>query len=53
MRGELDSALSIIKCRHTMVSHGVQGRATASTVAFLRWLVLWPISSVAWVTEGV
>lgn len=31
-----------------MVSHCVQARTTASTVAFLRWLVLWPISSVTW-----
>lgn len=33
-----------------MVGHRVQARATGTTVAFLGWLELWPISSIAWMT---
>ena len=52
MIDELNGAVAVSKCRHTMVGHCVQGRATGSAVTFLRWPVLWPISSVAGMTLG-
>lgn len=42
----------VTKCKRTVISHRIQAGTAGSTVAFLRWLVLWPISSIAWVTLG-